>query len=103
MHLGYSNDLERSREALFALRSDHHRRSLMSPIDRDFLRNIICSGTLETCRTHQDHWLGRKIDVLLIFRSIARDGFVAKLRKFDANFLGGNAVGPIANDCPIAT
>ena len=102
MHLGNSNDLECSREALFALRGDHHRRGLMGPVDRDFLRNIICSGTLESCRTDQDHWLGRKVDVLLVFRPIARDGFVAKLRKFDANFFSGNSVRPVADYRPIA-
>ena len=39
--------------------------------------------------------------MLLIFRPIARDGFVAKLREFDANFFSSDAICTIANNRPV--
>ena len=39
--------------------------------------------------------------MLFVLGGVAGDGLVAQLREFDADFLGGNAVEPIAHDGPI--
>ena len=46
---------------------DYHRLRLMRTIDRHLFRRVLGSAALQPSGTHQDHGLGGKIDVLLVF------------------------------------
>ena len=53
-------------------------------------------------RAHEDQRLGRQVDVLLVLGDVAGDRLVAELAELDPHLLGGDLVGAVADDRPVA-
>ena len=53
-------------------------------------------------RAHEDQRLGRQVDVLLVLGDVAGDRLVAELAELDPHLLGGDRVGAVADDRPVA-
>ena len=50
---------------------------------------------------HEDQRLRRQVDVLLVLGDVAGDRLVAELAELDPHLLGGDLVGPVADDRPV--
>ena len=94
--------LERGEEAGFAVVGDHDRRGLVGAVDRDLLADIVGVRAVQSGRAHEDHRLGREVDVLLVLGDVARDRLVAELRQLDPDLFGRDAVDAVADDRPRA-
>ena len=51
---------------------------------------------------HEDQRLRRQVDVLLVLGDVAGDRLVAELAELDPHLLGGDLVGAVADDGPVA-
>ena len=102
VHRRHRDRLERGAEAVVALRRDHERRSLVRPEDRDLFGDVVGVGAAEPGRADEDEWLGRQVDVLLVFGDVARDRLVAELGQFDAKLVRRDAIAAVADDGPVA-
>ena len=100
VHHGNRDRVDRGGETVFAVVDDCDRGRLVRPVDRDLLGDVVGVGTTQTGRTHEDHRLGREIDVLLVLGDVTRDRLVAQLRELDANLVCGNAIQTVADDGP---
>ena len=102
MHLGYGDDVQSGAEPDLALGGHDHGRRLVGAVDRDLLGDVIGSRTGQARGTDEDHRLGREIDVLLVLGAIAGDRLVTELAQLDAHLFGGDAIGTVADDGPVA-
>ena len=73
----------------------------MRPENRYLLRYIVGCGTRKSGRAHENQWLRREIDVLLVLGGVARNRLVAEFRKLDSHFLSGDLVWTVADDRPV--
>ena len=100
---GNRDRVDRGRESVLAVVDDRDRGGLVCAVDRDLLGDVVGVGTAQSGRAHEDHRLGREIDVLLVLGDITSDRLVTKLRELDANLLGRDAIRTVADDCPRTT
>ena len=75
----------------------------MGAEDGHFFSNVVGRAANQAGRAHDDEWLTREVDVLLIFGDIAGDALVAKLTELDTHFLRRHGIRAVANHCPIPT
>ena len=85
------------------LRSDHDGRGPVGPIDTHLLGHIVGGGSGQTGGAHEDKGLRGQIDVFLVLGDVTGDGLVTELGQLDAHLLGGDAIGSIPDDGPIAS
>ena len=97
---GTADRLERGEEAGFAVVGDHDRRGLVRAVDRDLLADVVGVRAVQSGRAHDDHRLGREVDVLLVLGDVARDRLVTELRELDPDLLGRDPVDAVADDRP---
>ena len=74
----------------------------MRAVDRDLFGDIVGGRTDQPGGAHEDHRLGRQVDVLLVLGRVVGDRLVAELGQLDANLFGRDVVGAVADDGPIA-
>ena len=88
-------------ETLIPFGGDDDGSCLVGTVDGDLFGHIRRRATLEARCAHEDHWLARKIDVLLVFRDVARNRLVTQLGQLDTYLVGRNSIRAVANDGPI--
>ena len=70
--------------------------------DRHFLDRVRHHHFGQIVGDDDGHGFGGQIDVLLVLGHVARNGLVTQLGQLDADLLGGDAVGAVADHGPIA-
>ena len=89
-----------AREAVLAVVGDHDRRRLVRAVDGDLLADVVGVRAVQPRRAHEDHRLGRQVDVLLVLGDVAGDRLVTELRELDPHLFGGDPVDAVADDRP---
>ena len=92
--------LERREEPRLVVVGDHDRRRLVGAVDRDLLADVVGVRAVQAGRAHDDHRLGRQVDVLLVLGDVAGDRLVAELRQLDPDLVGRDPVDAVADDRP---
>ena len=92
--------LECGEEPRLSVVGDHDRCRLVSAVDRDLLADVVGIRAVQARRAHDDHRLGRQVDVLLVLDDVAGDRLVAELRQLDPDLLGRDPVHAVADDRP---
>ena len=100
VHDGNRDRVDRGREPVLAVVDDHDRRRLVRAVDRDLLGDVVGVRAAQAGRAHEDHRLGREVDVLLVLGDVARDRLVTELRELDPHLVRGDAVRAVADDRP---
>ncbi len=100
VHHGDVDRVERGRVPAVVVVDDRDRRGLVRPVDRDLLGDVVGVRSAQAGRAHEDHRLGREVDVLLVLGDVTRDRLVTELRELDPNLVRGDAVGTVADDRP---
>ena len=90
----------RALEARLVVVGDHDRQRLVGAVDRDFLRDVVGVGAAQTGRAHEDHRLGRQVDVLLVLGDVTRDRLVTELGELDPQLVRRGLVDAVAHDRP---
>src|SRR5947209_7306325 len=83
-------------------RTKHQWTAIVGLEDGDLLDRVLNHFLKQIIGNDNSERLSGKIDVLLVFGHIGRNGLVAKLAQLDADFFGGNPVSAIANHGPDA-
>ena len=99
---GRHGDRRRARVADVAVVGDDDRRRLVRPEDRHLLAHVVGGRAGEPGGAHEDHRLGRQVDVLLVLGDVAGDRLVAELAELDPDLLGRDLVDAVADDRPVA-
>ena len=101
--LRYCDDVQGPGEPGRACVGDDHRCGPVGPVDGHLLGHVVGSRAHQPRGAHQDHRLGRQVDVLLVLGGIRGDRLVAELRELDPDLPGRCQVRTAAHHRPVAS
>ena len=98
---GDGDDVQGSGEPRLPVAGDDDRGCLVRPVDRHLLGDVVRRGAGQAGGADEDQRLAGQVDVLLVLGGVAGDRPVAELAELDAELLGGDPVGAVADDGPV--